>query len=168
MAKAGMLVPNPTFPQFSPSAHPEYQDLANSCLRRDPHLRPSFVEISSRLADFFNRGKRAAGSGAYVPTWPPTGPSSGGPALPAPPFLDGASGATATATADDPDCAATAAVTVVVDDGIAASGLISAATSGVHWLPSAMSVSDAGPWGHCESRNILASCLLSSSQPTST
>ena len=54
---------------------------------------------------------------------------------------------------------------MIVDDGGLASGLDSAVTSGVYTLPTAMGVSDAEPLSHCESRSLLASCLLSNSHP---
>ena len=87
--KAGLLVPSSYFPLFPPATLPEYRDLANSCLRRDPHLRPSFVEITRKLVEFFNRESQGAGTGASATTGPAP---AGGPARPAPPFLDGAQG----------------------------------------------------------------------------
>ena len=50
MLKDGVLMRNTIFPHFPRSAQPEYRSLAESCLQRDPHMRPSFVEISSSLS----------------------------------------------------------------------------------------------------------------------
>ena len=63
--KAGMFMPNTLFPRFPRSAHPEYKSLAESCLRRDPHERPSFVEIMNSMHKFFNIDD--------VPDHPPAG-----------------------------------------------------------------------------------------------
>ena len=50
---ANVLMKNPLFPHFPPSAHPEYTSLTRWCLRRDPHERPSFVEIARCLCELF-------------------------------------------------------------------------------------------------------------------
>ena len=60
--KAGVLMPNTLFPHFTQSAHPVYKGLAESCLRRDPHERPSFAELAGSLFKFFDEG-----GGVYDP-----------------------------------------------------------------------------------------------------
>ena len=60
-----VCLPNTLFPRFPRSAHPEYKSLAESCLRRDPHERPSVVEIMNSMHKFFNIDD--------VPDHPPAG-----------------------------------------------------------------------------------------------
>ena len=62
--RSGVLFTNPLFPHFPKAghaAHPQYTCLTERCLRRDPHERPSFTEISGSLMDFFNRVAAAPG-----------------------------------------------------------------------------------------------------------
>ena len=156
MAKAGMLVPNPTFPQFSPSAHPEYQDLANSCLRRDPHLRPSFSEISSRLADFFSQERQQQQLATA-------------PLKPAPAYLTTVDGPEAVADGcSNPAAAGGVPVVVAVAGG--SNSLAAGGGPDVRQLASVppgdmrRGVDGTSSIDHQESRNVLANCLLNSDQ----
>ena len=45
--------PNRLFPLFPPTAHRAYVSLAEGCLRRDPHERPSFTDIAKSLVAIF-------------------------------------------------------------------------------------------------------------------
>ena len=64
VGRAGVLCSNPFFPHFPKAghaAHLQYTCLAERCLQRDPHERPSFKEIALTLLDFFNRPCGAPG-----------------------------------------------------------------------------------------------------------
>ena len=87
---AGMLRPNTLFPHFPTAAAPQYKSLAERCLQRDPHQRPTFAEISDSLVAFFSEEMDGPG----------TAPA--GPARPAPPTLHNVEVlATATSTPAD-------------------------------------------------------------------
>ena len=56
----GMHMPNKLFPTFTRArtsdesgTHVAYRALAEACLRKDPHDRPTFDEIASRLLKIF-------------------------------------------------------------------------------------------------------------------
>ena len=98
--KDGIFMRNPFFPHFPQSAPPEYTSLAESCLRRDPRERPSFVEITSRLNKFFYDADSVPG---HLP--PGTPPQHSPPML----NVDEASPAGASATAPAHAIAAAAA-----------------------------------------------------------
>ena len=64
VVRSGVLFTNPLFPHFPKTGnatHPQYTCLAERCLRRDPHERPSFAEITDCLIDFFSRDRVAPG-----------------------------------------------------------------------------------------------------------
>ena len=70
VVRSGVLFTNPLFPHFPTAghaAHPQYTYLAERCLRRDPHERPSFAEITDCLLDFFTRQSVAPGPPQAVP-----------------------------------------------------------------------------------------------------
>ena len=155
--KAGLPVPNPAFPYFPPSAHPEYRDLADSCLRRDPHLRPSFSEISSRLADFFSQERQQQQLATA-------------PLKPAPAYLTTVDGPEAVADGcSNPAAAGGVPVVVAVAGG--SNSLAAGGGPDVRQLASVppgdmrRGVDGTSSIDHQESRNVLANCLLNSYPP---
>ena len=74
--KAGVLLPNTLFPYFPAHAPPQYTVLVQRCLRRDPHERPTFPEITASLVAFFNEVLGPEGS--YVPMPAPASLPVGG------------------------------------------------------------------------------------------
>ena len=76
VVKAGEVLPNMLFPHFPVHAPPQYTGLVQSCLRRDPHERPTFPEITASLVAFFN-GVLGPG-GSRVPTPAPARLPEGG------------------------------------------------------------------------------------------
>ena len=54
------LLPHTLFPHYScaaHAAHPHYIRLAQSCLQKDPHQRPSFTDLTHALSAFFFRNE---------------------------------------------------------------------------------------------------------------
>ena len=82
LCERGLLVPNKRFPLFPDPTPPLYKQLAERCLQRDPHDRPTFAEISARLVALCDPG--------------PSIPMPAGPPRPA--LLDAEPQAAATAT----------------------------------------------------------------------
>ena len=58
---------NALFPHFPVHAPPLYTGLVQSCLRRDPHDRPTFPEITASLVAFFNEVLGPEGSHVPMP-----------------------------------------------------------------------------------------------------
>ena len=83
LCERGLLVPNKRFPLFPDPTPPLYKQLAERCLQRDPHDRPTFAEISARLVALCDPG--------------PSIPMPAGPPRPAPPTLNAEPQAVATA-----------------------------------------------------------------------
>ena len=141
--RAGMLLPNTLFPHFPKSTPPEYRSLAESCLRRDPHQRPTFAEIKASLMAIFNKElgtgyKVDAGMSSTAGAGPPW-PTS--PALPLPVEAQ-QSGITAVGSGARP----------AVGSGAALAAMMSSHDE----------ESEPFTFDHCESRSLLASCLLDS------
>ena len=65
--RAGMWLPNTLFPRFPTCAPPQYVDLVRSCLRKDPHERPTFPELTASLVAFFNEVLGPEGSHVPMP-----------------------------------------------------------------------------------------------------
>ena len=62
------LKPNMLFPHFPKTAHSHFACLAERCLQRDPHERPSFAEITAILEAFFDSEADASEAAAGPPT----------------------------------------------------------------------------------------------------
>ena len=154
MLKDGVLMRNTIFPHFPRSAQPEYRSLAESCLQRDPHMRPSFVEISSSLSKYCNEADSVPDS---VPDHPPTGT----PPQPSPPTLNmvEAFPADAPATAPAPATVAAAALVQAIATSAASPTATVPATNADSSCRDEM-LSGTAPcvFSHCSSRHALASC----------
>ena len=71
--RSGRIVPNPRFPTFNRThtsdtsrAHAEYICLAEACMQRDPHKRPTFAEIEASLASIFGPASPPAATTADI------------------------------------------------------------------------------------------------------
>ena len=141
---AGLQQPNPAFPHLPGTAHPRFSDLMASCLRRDPHERPSFADIEGCLTAVFST-ELGLDDGAATATVAVVGP---------PP-------AAAAALTDTPACYETAASVFGAVAGEAARGGGGGGAAGGGGDDEGME--DAGELltvDFCSSRSMLASCFL--------
>ena len=65
------VLPNKQFPTFPPTAPAQYVDLAELCLRRDPHERPTFLDIAQSLMTIFSAELGHEGADGSVGIGPP-------------------------------------------------------------------------------------------------
>ena len=137
--EGGVLIPNTLFPHFPTTAPPRYKVLAERCLQRYPHRRPTFAEISDSLVALYSKevdGPRAAPAGSARPA-------------PAPPTLHVQMTAAATST----PAADTATITNFQISNSTANG------------PYGLTTDSHVDSMHCAIRSQLASCLLSGQPP---